>query len=119
MTTPHTIPLAGVEMALMSAKLRRYTHGCTALMAACTPRPLLEIDCHRHAPRPSEVARAASSGMVSSAGPMNRGHIAALFERVRLFHGLPEVRRTFGCGIKALRAEPAWTLFGGKKGGAA
>jgi hypothetical protein len=50
---------------------------------------------------------------------MDRGHISELFERVRLHHGIPEVRKTFGCGIKALRAEPRWTLFGGRKGGAA
>lgn len=119
MTTQYTIPLRGVELALMTAKLRRYSNGRTALLAACTPRPLIEIDCHRRAPRPSELERAASSGMVPDVGPMDRGHIAALFERVRLCHGLLEVRRTFGRGIKALRAESPWTLFGGKKGGAA
>lgn len=119
MTTAHTISLAGVEIALMAAKLRRYSNGRTALLAACTPRPLIEIDCHRRAPRPSDKALAASSSRVSDVGPMDRGHIAALFERVRVFHGLPEVRRTFGCGIRALRAESKWTLFGGQKGGAA
>lgn len=120
MTTQQTIPLAGVKLALMAAKLRRYSKGRTALLAACTPRPWIEIDCHRHTPRPSEKARAVTSGMVSDVvGPLDRGHIAALIERVRLYHGIPEVRRTFGCGIKALRAENPWTLFGGKKGGAA
>lgn len=119
MSTQQTIPLAGVKLALMAAKLRRYSNGRTALLAACTPRPLIEIDCHRHAPRSTELARAASSHMVSDVGPLDRGHIAALIERVRVSHGLPEVRRTFGCGIRALRAESPWTLFGGKKGGAA
>ena len=119
MTSKHTIPLTDVKLALMAAKLRRYSNGRTALLAACTPRPWIEIDCHRHTPRPSEKARAASSGLVSDVGPLDRGHIAALIERVRVSHGLPEVRRTFGCGIRALRAESPWTLFGGKKGGAA
>lgn len=120
MSQQHTINLADLELVLMSAKLRRYTQCGTALLAACTPRPLIEIDCHRRIPRPSDLAFAASSRkLTSDVGPMDRGHIAELFERVRLQHGISEVRKTFGCGIRALRAESRWTLFGGRKGGAA
>lgn len=119
MTTQHTIPLGDVELALMTATIRRRTNGGTALLAAHTQRPLIEIDCHRRAPRPSALAEAAASRMVSDVSLMDRGHIAALIERVYLHHGLPEVRRTFKCGIRALRAESPWALFGGKKGGAA
>lgn len=37
--------------------------------------------------------------------PMDRGYINRAVESVRMSDGLDGVRRTFGCGIKALRAE--------------
>lgn len=38
-------------------------------------------------------------------GPMFRGDLDRLLERTRLEHGLPEVRRTWGAGMRALQAE--------------
>jgi len=119
MTKPHTIPLADVELALMTAKLRRHTGGRTALLAARTAAPLINVDCHRRAPRPVDLAQAASSRTAPQVGPMERGHIADVIERVYLNQGLAEVRRAFSCGIRVLRAESPWVLFGGQKGGAA
>lgn len=119
MTAQHTIRLADIDLVLMTAKLRRHTGGRTALLAAYTPSPLIDVDCHRRAPRPVDLAQAASSRIVQQVGPMDRGHVARVIERVYLNEGLTEVRRTFKCGIRALRAESPWVLFGGRKGGAA
>ncbi|MGA0610542.1 hypothetical protein [Caldimonas sp. KR1-144] len=38
---------------------------------------------------------------------MNHGDLVSAVERTRLCHGLKEVRATWGCGLKALRAEIA------------
>lgn len=37
--------------------------------------------------------------------PMNRGCLDNAIERMRLTQGLPAIRRTFGCGLKAVLAE--------------
>lgn len=39
--------------------------------------------------------------------PMERGNLAAVIERTRCMAGTAAVRRTFGAGIRALRAENA------------
>lgn len=39
--------------------------------------------------------------------PMNHGDLLRTVERSRLQRGLPEVRRTWGCGLRALQAELA------------
>lgn len=39
--------------------------------------------------------------------PMDRGNITRAVESIRMADGLDGVRRTFGCGIKALRVELA------------
>ena len=44
--TRYTIPLKAVELALMTARMRRYNQGETALLAAYTPRPVMNVDCH-------------------------------------------------------------------------
>lgn len=36
--------------------------------------------------------------------PMNRGQMRTVVERTRLHHGLDEVRRTWGIGLRAMRA---------------
>lgn len=115
--TCHTIPLPAVELAAMSAKLRRRTQGRTALLAAFTPRLAVDLDCHRGAP-PSHrtVERAMQEGMrVDQAGPIGRGYIADLVKRIRALHGASEVRKTFGAGLKELVAEHRFFLRAGKK----
>lgn len=37
--------------------------------------------------------------------PMNNGRMTAVVERTRLVGGLKEVRRTWGCGLRAIQAE--------------
>lgn len=39
--------------------------------------------------------------------PMHRGNLAEVVERTRLVGGLPEVRRTWGLGLRAMQAEVA------------
>ena len=117
--TLHTIPLDAVQTAIFSAQLRRRTGGGTALLAAYTPRPVIDLDCHRGtAPFAGTVARAAKEGTrTEQAALMERGHIAQAIQRVRNRHGLAGVRKTFGAGMKELANENRLFLHAGKKGG--
>ena len=113
-TRPTTIRAADLSLVLAYAKLRRHNHGRTCATCALTPAPLLEIDCHTRAPSKAwreQVQR--TGGTWAHVGPMQRGHISTLYERVRLRQGLAEVRRTWGTGLRALRAEPRHVLNGG------
>ena len=117
--TLHTIPLSAVRMAVFSAELRRRTGGATALLAAYTPRPVIDLDCHRGtAPFPGTVARAAIEGeWGGQCLPMRRGHIAQVIKRVRDRHGLAGVRKTFKAGMKELAREHPFFLHVGKREG--
>ena len=108
----HAIPLKAVELALMTAKMRRSTHGGTSLLAAYTPRLVAGVDCHRGtAPSAATLAHAKREGMrVEQAALMERGHIVDLIKRTRNLHGLPEVRKTFGAGLKELAQEHRFFL---------
>jgi len=44
---------------------------------------------------------------------MERGHVAELILRTRMNHGLAEVRKTWGAGLRSLQAEPRHVLNGG------
>ena len=117
--TLHTIPLSAVRMAVFSAHERRRNNGATALLAAYTPRPVIDLDCHRGtAPFPGTVARAAQEGArVVRSSLMERGHIAQAIKRVRNRHGLAGVRKTFGAGMKELAKENRFFLHVGKREG--
>ncbi|MES2910578.1 MAG: hypothetical protein V4718_04270 [Pseudomonadota bacterium] len=63
---------------------------------------------------PDGAARALKYGMSPArVWPMQRGDIASVFERVKHEHGRKEVSKTWGAGIRALQAEPAYVLNGG------
>ena len=115
----HAIPLKAVELALMTAKLRRYNQGRTALLAAYTSRPAVNVDCHRGtAPSAATLAHAKRGGMrMEQAALMERGHIAQAIQRTRNLHGLAEVRKTFGAGLKELASEHRFFLHAAQKGG--
>lgn len=111
--TTATIPADKLDLLLASAKLRRWNHGRTAQFCVLSAGPVLTTHCHdRHR---AGIREQAPRFGVSRAifQPLQRGGIAELFERVRLAHGLEEVRRTWGTGIRALRAEPRYVLNGG------
>lgn len=108
-----TINLEHLQLALASAKLRRHTRGGTCLLAALTSAPVLRADCSSRS-RQRMLADAKLHGhskpMVTL---MERGHMAELIFRTRLEHGLAEVRKTWGAGLRALQAEPRYVLNGG------
>lgn len=108
------IPLASVELALFSARMRRRNHGRTCLLAATAPLPILEVDCSRRTRNTSswreEAVRLGLSNCTAT--PLHRGRIAEVIDRTRLFHGLLEVRKTWGVGIKALKSEELIVLRG-------
>ena len=113
----HTIPLKAVELALMTAKMRRNNQGRTALLAAYTPRLVAGVDCHQGiAPSAATLAHAKQEGMrVEQAAFMERGHIHKVIERTRNLHGLPEVRKTFGAGLKELANEHRFFLHAAQR----
>jgi hypothetical protein len=111
--TPQTIKLSDLRLALASAKLRQLTQGRTCLLAAITPAPMLRADCSSRG-RMLLRSGIAEYGMTRChVGPIDRGHITALIERTRNCHGLPEVRKTWGAGLRTLLAEPRYVLNGG------
>jgi hypothetical protein len=108
-----TVKLTDLRLVLYTAKLRRHTKGRTCLMAVTTPAPILEVDCSsRNRMRGREDAQRLGLTRCNT-GPMHRGHLAELIERTRTLHGLPEVRKTWGAGLRALKAEPRHILNGG------
>lgn len=108
-----TIALNDLKLVLASAKLRRYTKGRTCLLAVTTATPILDVDCSsRNRMRGREDAKRIGLARCNT-GPMQRGHVTELIERTRLFHGLPEVRKTWGAGLRALKTEPRHILNGG------
>ncbi|MBK9363036.1 MAG: hypothetical protein IPM99_18980 [Rubrivivax sp.] len=101
-----------VRLALATAKLRRHTRRHCSTFAAYSQAPLIDADCHHGRPPSDEQLgqsyRTAGRGV--TVGPISRGYVCNVFERTRLLHGLDEVRRTWGTGIRALRAEPRYIL---------
>lgn len=111
-----TIRAADLPLVLAAAKLRRANAGQTCQLAALSERPLIELDCASTSrwTRPGLRDEARRMGLAQSRIlPMQRGHIALVYERIRREHGRGEVLRTWGAGIRALRAEPRHVLNGG------
>lgn len=114
MPTAH-FPAADLALLAGAAKLRRYTRGRTCQLCVLSGSIPMQVDCHNRSPSPSalEYARRLRAGAPLVA-PMQRGHIGHLFELIKLRGGVHEVRRTWGTGIRALRAEPRYVLNGGR-----
>lgn len=108
-----TIKVSDLKFALASYRLRRYTGGQTCQLAVLTAGPVLQADCsHRNRIyRREDVQR--HGKFKSIVTPLDRGHMAEVVMRTRWQHGLAEVRKTWGVGIKALLAEPRFVLNGG------
>lgn len=102
---PKTIPLRALQDALMCTMIRIKTRGWEiggkphGRTAAYTQNPNLNISCRDalwgYKPFPPNP---------SNFSPMSKGDMEGLLKKVRM-HGLPEVRKTFGAGMKALQAE--------------
>lgn len=101
---PRTIPLQAVRDALMFAVVRRKATGVTvARFAAYTNiQPLTGVTCSSPTYRRGVPQRNLGASHLCG---MWRGDMDRLVERLRLSHGLPELRRTWGAGLRALRAE--------------
>lgn len=114
-----TISLTAMKAVLFSARMRRVTNGRTALCAAYTDRPVARLDCHFGiGPFSGTVAKAAAAGVWGDqVGFIDRGYIAQVIQRVRRFHGLAEVKKTFKTGMRTLASEDQFLLFNAKKGG--
>jgi hypothetical protein len=102
---PKTIPLRAVQDALMFAIVRitarrsdRYGP-FLCRTAAYTQNPTFNHSCkeslRRWGPRMDVPVHF---------GPMYKGDLPRVLQTVRM-HGLPEVRKTFGAGMRALQAE--------------
>lgn len=109
------IQLKGVKLALDSAKIRCLTNGRTALFCALSTAPLIRVDCNTNtrtfaAMRDLSIK---SRRLNDICGPMQRGHIRALIQRTRDRHGIKEIRKTFGVGIRTLKDECSYIINGG------
>ncbi|MDF3822576.1 hypothetical protein P3G55_21930 [Leptospira sp. 96542] len=100
---PKSIPLKAVQDALMMCQLRAVAQRDAkgrpfARGAAYTQDPSLLPTCRSH-------ASARRLPVLESHGPfMRRGDMQRVLDTVRM-HGLPEVRRTFGAGMRQMQAE--------------
>lgn len=116
MASTATIRAQDLTLLLAAVRIRRHTAGRTCLLAALSEHPLLECDCHfGHRPSPDRIQRSRQLGLSHcTVAPLNRGFIGLVFERTARQGGRREVMRTWGTGIRSLRAEPRYTLQGGK-----
>jgi hypothetical protein len=111
-----TIRATDLPLVLAAAKLRRRNAGRTCQLAALSAGPAIQVDCASNSQwtRPGLRDEARRIGLSQSRIlPMQRGHIAQVYERINRAHGRREVLRTWGAGIRALRAEPRYVLNGG------
>lgn len=108
MAADKTIPLQAVSNALMCAvirlKSRRPDGSRHGRFAAYTQVPFWEPTC-RDAERARRLGTTLRRARPQTFSPIERGELYALLSRVRLEHGLPEVRRTWGAGMRELQRE--------------
>lgn len=104
MTVARSIPLQAVRDALMFAIVRQKATGArVSRFAAYTAiQPLAGVTCASPAYRRNTPQRSLESAHLHG---MWRGDLDRLVQRQRLEHGLPEVRRIWGAGLRALQAE--------------
>lgn len=112
-----TIRAEDLRLVLATIKAARHTITPLAWFAVITPGSLLEVDCFSAQRWPETTAAARRIWQAGTRSPvrftpMQRGHIARLYERVAREHGRGEVLKTWGAGIRALQAEPRYTLKG-------
>lgn len=98
-----TISVDAVQLALVSRRIaahQRRSDPSAGCRWAAMSAHLLDVGrCrqNRYAYRPVAVG--------SMLTPLSRGHLAISIERMRLTEGLPAIRKTFGCGLRAILAE--------------
>lgn len=107
-----TIRAGDLPLILAAVKLRRYTGGRTCQLCAMSEAPTIEVNCRDRRDMRQRMTDHALRLGISPARvmPMQRGEIGQLFERVQRNHGRLEVLKTWGVGIRALKAEPRYVL---------
>lgn len=116
-TNTATIRADDLKLVLGAAKLRRWNHGSTGQFCALSAGPVIEVDCATASrwTRPGLADDVRRYGLSPARfTPMQRGHIALAYERTNRERGRAEVLRTWGTGIRALRAEPRYVFNGGE-----
>lgn len=110
-----TIRAADLPLVLFAAKLRRYNQGRTCQLCALSAEPLIAVSCADERTRRERMQAHALRMGTSPArvSPLQRGDISLVVERTQRQHGSREVQRTWGAGVRALRAEPRHVLNGG------
>jgi hypothetical protein len=112
-TCTHAVALEDLRTVLVAHQLRRRAAGRLAPLAVTTPAPMLEVDCSSAGQRHLQTMRETAQRIghwKSRVGPLQRGHIARLFDRVQCVGRSREVQRTWHTGIGQLRREPRYTL---------
>ena len=107
--TTTSIPVGAVRCALVSAIVKQKTAGREiqgkplARTAAFTRyESFTSVSC-----RNAQLGPRLQHIPAAHFGPVNRGDLDRLVRNVHLFHGAAEVRKTWGCSMRALRAEIA------------
>ena len=110
-----TIRLQDLELVLATVKAKRSISRDLAWFCALSEHPTISVDCGSNPRIHQDLLESAKRYGLSRARvqPMRRGHIAKLFERTRWLRGMPEVRKTWRTGIRALLTENKYTLQGG------
>lgn len=111
-----TATIRASDLPLVLAKARRWNSGRTPQLCALSEGPVIQLDCATSSrwTRPGLADDVRRYGVSPArVTPMQRGHIALAYERTNRERGRAEVLRTWGAGIRALRAEPRYVLNGG------
>lgn len=108
----HAVALDDLRTVLVAHKLRRRASGRLATLAVTTPAPMLQVDCcgGKHYLQVMRAEAMRIGNWKSRVGPLQRGHIARLFDRVQARGRRAEVQRTWHTGIGQLRREPRYVL---------
>lgn len=113
--THHTVALQDLRTVLVAHQLRRHQRALSpfsAPLAVTTAAPLLWVDCcdGTHYLKTMRAEAIRMGNWKSRVSPLQRGHIARLFDRTQARGRRAEVQRTWGTGIGPLRREPRYVL---------
>lgn len=98
----HSIDASYLQLALVARRAQRRGHATsTAKWCVMSAGVTVARRCSQHSTAGMPLRRP------SLLQPMDRGNLQQLLERVRMLDGLDGVRRTWGAGLRTMRAELA------------
>ena len=105
-----------LKLVAAMCKYRRFRSGRSPQLCALTETPTIQVACREQLRYSADFFERAKKYGISPARvmPMQRGDIGRLFDRVKCERGRAEVVKTWGVGIRALKAEPQYVLNGGE-----